>query len=197
MPPTSPARYHLSGPQTTKNRKTRPRTQLRPPDVILGHPWKPGAPCGILPPMKTGRPSAASKSQLPILAALTETGSGMGKGYLLANPDALTENEALHILTSMVRDGTAGSLAPGFVKAILEIRASSGAAIGPPPPTNQDEIHARLLRIFVLTNQVTLDRAYADHLATRDLPSPDPGPEVPKEAAPPTEPPPTDPSDLE
>ena len=138
-----------------------------------------------------------------IVQALTETASGQGRDYLGSTIDTMTENEAIHILTSMVRDGSAGLSAPVFVKAILEIRASSGAAIGPPPPTTPEATYARLRRVFAFIDQPSLDRAYADHCSKRDekpasAPDPDPdAPETPEIPEIPAEIPGSSPGDLE
>lgn len=131
-----------------------------------------------------------------ILDALVETASGQGRDYLGSTIDSMTEQEALHILTSMVRDGSAGSRAPDFVKAILEIRAQAGNAIGPPPPTTDKATYDRLRRIFHLCNQPVLDSAYADHCSERvsePPPPPDSASESPEIVPEGLETPPVDP----
>lgn len=145
---------------------------------------------------KLGRPRKNSApvdlTTHAVANALLETAASLGTDYIGSHIDSMTENEAIHILTRMIRDGKAGPQAPQFIKAILEIRASSGAAIGPPPPTNKDQIYARLRRLFALTDQATLDRAYTDHRAH----PPEPASEASQEAPISPEATPANPGDL-
>lgn len=116
---------------------------------------------------------AREKMTGQILDDLAFVGTERGNDPTQNRVDEITESEAISILSGLIRSGVASVKTPEFLQKILDIRASAGAALGPPIPVSDEVTIERLFRIFAAVPPALLLRAWTEWQARGPQTSPD------------------------